>query len=124
MRKILKNANMEGEMMAVKKVKRYRATRTSPVIRKEMIICSALQLAARIGYNKVTLPLVSREAKVSHVLVLRYFKSIKKLQNEILKSAVDKKMHRIVAQGLAFHDPIILRTSKKIKKQAAESLPI
>lgn len=81
--KELKNENVSNSEHAVVK------TRIHPELRKDQILNVAVEIAKRIGYEKITREEIAVQAGVSMGSVTRYFGTMKKLRRTI-KRAVNQ----------------------------------
>lgn len=93
-------------------------------IRKDMVLCAALDLSLKVGYQKLIRDEVANAAGVSGALVNKYFGTIEKLKREVIRAAIQREIIEIVAQGLGMRDPDVLRAPEEIKQKAYAFLSI
>lgn len=87
-------------------------------IRKEMILCTAVEMSIKIGYQHLIRDEVAKEARVSGALINRYFVTIDDLKKEVLRVAIEKEIVEIVAQALGARDTEVLKISEELKQKA------
>ena len=93
-----------------------------PDVRSAEILATAVKLAKKEGFRKLTRAGIAQTAKVSTGLVSRYFGSMDKMKDEVMKVAVRERILPIVADGLADRHKVAVRAPEDLKRQAAESL--
>lgn len=91
-----------------------------PQIRKELLLCTAIDIAIRHGYQKLTRDKIAKEAEVSTGLINKYFGTIAKLKKAVLKAAIEREIIEIIAQGLGTREPMILKASSAVKQKALD----
>lgn len=96
--------------------------RLQPKERRKQLIASAVRLAERIGYDRITRNGVAEEAGVSTGLVTHYFRTMKQLQRATMREAVTVGNLSVVAQGLVAGDPQALKAPAELKQAAASRL--
>lgn len=69
--------------------------------RKTHILNTAIDLAEKLGYKRVTLSAVAAEGQASKREVVEYFKSNERLKNTIVRWGFRKQRISIVAQAVA-----------------------
>jgi AcrR family transcriptional regulator len=87
-------------------------------IRKDMVLCTAIEMALKVGYQHLIRDEVAKEAGISGSLVNKYFGTIEKLKKEVLRAAIEKGIIEIVAQGLGMRDPDAMKAPEEIKQKA------
>jgi AcrR family transcriptional regulator len=87
-------------------------------IRKEMILCTAIEMSLKVGYQHLIRDKVAKKAGISGALVNKYFGTIETLKKEVLRVAIEKGIIEIVAQGLGMRDPDALKAPEEIKQKA------
>ena len=85
-----------------------RATKTDPKIRKRRILDAALAVACKIGHKCLTRDKVAAAASVSGPLVAKYFTSMVKLRQTVLRTAIKHEIlpilaHCVADEELLFH---------------------
>lgn len=96
--------------------------RASPELRKESILRSAVHLAEKIGYSKVTAVGVGEEAGVSHGTVLHHFGTMVQLKNDIMRHAIKTSNMVIIAQGIVAKDKRAMKVDPQTKEEALKCL--
>ena len=94
--------------------------RETKEISKSNILSAAVELAKKVGYNRITREGVSKRANVSENLVSYYFNTMHQLRNKVMRYAVTNNVPEIVAQGLALKDKQVRKASPELKAQAVE----
>lgn len=96
-------------------------SRIHPELRRRQLLACAIELAKTHGYNRITRKQVAELAGVSEGNVARLY-TMPQLREEVLRHAIDHKMLKIVAQGLASCDPICDGIAASLKRQALAAL--
>lgn len=97
-------------------------TRADPELRKDSILNSAMILAEKIGYNRLTRAKVAEAAGVSESLVSKNFGTMDQLKNDIIRRAIKTENLKIIAQGLASNNRHTKRVSSDLKHRALACL--
>lgn len=97
-------------------------TRLNPHIRKTQLLEIAVDYAKKFGYTNVTPKLIADKAHVRATLVHNYFSTMRELRKLIMQTAIDRNILPIIAQGIAFKDPLALNVSAEIKQRAIQYL--
>jgi AcrR family transcriptional regulator len=92
--------------------------RKHKTVRKELILCAAIELALKVGYQHLIRDEVAKKAGVSGPLLNKHYGTIRELRQQVLKTAIEKGIIEIVAQGLGMRDPIALKATDEIKQKA------
>lgn len=117
MRLVSKSILKKGEKMSIK--------RKAPGDRREEIILTFIGIARIKGYQTVTREQVAASMGVSPALVTRYFnESMSELRETVMKECVERRVLRIIAQGLSVNDPTACEAPHEIKTKAANLLLI
>lgn len=99
-------------------------SRLTPRLRKQQLLDIGLLVASDIGYGHLSRVHVATRAKVSPCLINVYFKTIINFRKAILRHAIKRENHIVIAQGLIAHDPIALRVPPALRLKALhESMP-
>lgn len=95
-------------------------TRMTPADRKEQLLCVALRIAERVGYNKINRLMIVREMdnEVSDGLVSRYFGQRHSLRQAVLQAGIQRGNVTIAAQCIAQGDPLAKQIPKALRSQA------
>lgn len=96
--------------------------RLDPQFRKRQIFETALRLAEQEGYHKISRPAIAKAANVSTNLVTYYFKSVTKLQNELMRMAIERQIISIVADGIYLRHDSALNAPTPLKQKALDYL--
>lgn len=96
--------------------------RENPLVRKEEILHAAISLAIKIGYQRITRESVASSANTSCGLVTHYFTTIEDLKTEIMRTAIEREIFSIIAQGLSLGDIQTKRIKKELKIKALNFL--
>jgi AcrR family transcriptional regulator len=96
--------------------------RKVPAVRKEEILNAAIDLAMRIGYQKITREAVAKCANTSESLITQYFDSMQHLKRVIIRTAVDREVFSIIAQALSLNDSYIKNISPELKQRVLKYL--
>jgi AcrR family transcriptional regulator len=89
---------------------------------KELILSTALRLAAKKGFRDVTRQDIATAAKVATGSVSYHFDTMRKLQAAMVAQAIADSNLLVFAQALAAQHPLALKASPELKKAAARSL--
>lgn len=81
------------------------AKRIHPEARQDEILSAALDLAAQGHFQTVTREAVAEAADCSPGLVSRYFDTMEGLRDALVQAAVERRVLRVVAQGLVAQHP-------------------
>jgi len=93
-------------------------TRANPELRREHILSTAMILAQKGHYNKLTRDKVAEAAGVSMGLVSRYFGSMDQLKTAIMRRAVKQSLAVIVAHGIANGDEQAKKAPAELRAEA------
>jgi len=77
-----------------------------------------VELAEVSDYRMVQFGQIAQIAGVTRTLVQHYFKNRFTLQNVILKTAIQKKNLRVVAQGVIAGDPAVMDAPARLRQRA------
>lgn len=105
-----------------KLVKMSKKRATDPELRKDHILDTALKLAEKEGYSRMTLMQVAEAAGITHGTVLRYFGTVGQLRNAVMRKAVKTENLKIIAQGLSVQDPQARKADESVKEKALKCL--
>jgi hypothetical protein len=95
---------------------------TSPEQRRANLISLGLSYARETHYRTVPIKQICADEGVSHTLVFHYFAAAAAFHDAILKLAVESPDLRVLAQGLADHNPIAQAAPDALKRQALDTL--
>lgn len=94
----------------------------NPVIRREEILNAAIELANKIGYQNITRDAVASLAGISAGLIALYFNTMAQLKEAVMRTAIEKEILPIIAQGLGLGDPQAQEVNQDLKKRVVEFL--
>lgn len=97
-------------------------TRMNPSNRHIGLLDAALTVAAEYGFENLTLSRVAHCAGCSQPLVNHYYGTIDDLKAAVMRAAVRREDHKVLAQGIAAGHPVALEASKALKRRALNSL--
>lgn len=92
--------------------------REQPIVRKEEILNAAIDLASKIGYQSITRKKVAENADISLALINQYFSTMTQLKKAVMKTAIEREIVTIIAQGISLGDT----QTKTIKKELREKV--
>lgn len=90
--------------------------------RDNRILNAAMDLAKADGYQWITRDAVAALAGVSPATVSNVFGTMRDLKRAVLREAIARGEHRIVAQGLGDQHPIVMEAPEDVRKAAAATL--
>ena len=90
--------------------------------RADQILAAGVELASRVGYQRLTRGQVAEAAGCSVPLISVYFLSAELMREMILTEAVRTGCLPVIAEGLAVGDPIALAAPVEVQQRAALSL--
>lgn len=79
-------------------------TRTDPELRKDSVLNVAIELASIIGCHRLTRDEIALKAGISMGLVTNYFGTMKKLKRTVMRTALKRKIPKIIAFGIIEND--------------------
>ena len=103
---------------------RKRLSRLEPEVRREQILASAVSLARRKGYSKITRDGIAEAAKCSTGLVTSRFGTMTALRRDIMREAIRLEILEILAQGLASRDRHAMKAPQELKDKAVALLAL
>lgn len=103
-------------------MKLKRATRTHADCRKLQILETAIIVSMDVGLQNLTAEHIARKAKVTRSLINHHFHGIKNLKWLIVKTAIDRRILPIIAQGLLSKEPRFKNISPDLRDEALKSI--
>lgn len=97
-----------------------RVLRACASSRREAILRAAVGLSRRVGYLSVTRGAIAKAAGVSPALVTLRFEGMALLRADIMRYAVRESVLEVIAQGLAFGDPLAKAAPPELQRRAVE----
>lgn len=96
-------------------------TRMAPDERKAQLLDVAIQVAEKVGYNKLNRLMIVRalDGEVTDGLVNRYFGQRHSLRQAVLYAGIERGNLTILAQGLALGDSYARKAPAALRKAAA-----
>lgn len=95
-------------------------TRTTPDVRRDVIMRAAVATAEMIGYDKMTRDEIAEMAGCSPSLVSRYLGTMVQLRRDVMRYAVAREHLRIIAQGLIAKDKHALKAGVELRRAASK----
>lgn len=92
--------------------------RMQPVDRKAQILNAAVTLSIREGWGTITRDKVAASAGVSAGLVTKYFVSTDELRDCIMRTAIERELLTIIADGLALRNTVAMSAPANMRAQA------
>lgn len=89
---------------------------------KSTILDAAVSLASRVGYTNITRKAVAEKAGVANGTVSYHFVSMEKLENAVMKRAIETGLIAIIAQGLVAKHRAARLAPQELKDAAAKLL--
>jgi AcrR family transcriptional regulator len=89
---------------------------------KQHILDVAVTLSLRAGYHNLTRKAIADAAEVATGTVSYHFGAMEKLQNAVMREAVQKRYLLIVAQGLTNANWYAQHAPEELRKAAAKFL--
>lgn len=99
-----------------------KTNRANPDLRRTQILNVAIEVSKDVGYQNITRAQIAKLAGTSEGLVSRYFSTMTQLKRDIMRTAVKKGIHEIIAQGLASNDKQAKKADQEVKQKALEFL--
>ena len=93
-----------------------------PIHEREVLMSAALIVAARYGYQNMSRDQIADEAKCSTGLISKYFGTMPQLRRAVMRAAVVRGNHTVLAQGLAARDPNARAASTAAQLDALQEL--
>lgn len=95
--------------------------RMAPADRKAQLLDVAIQIAERVGYNKLNRLMIVKElgGEITDGLVSRYFGQRHSLRQAVLYAGIERGNLTILAQGLALGDTYARQAPASMRKAAA-----
>ncbi len=97
-------------------------TRMKPEARKDDILSAALVVACHSHYTKVTREQIAIKAGVSGPAVQYHFHTMTQLRKEMMRAAVKRECLPVILQGYIMSDPVALRASDDLLRQAVAAI--
>lgn len=94
--------------------------RLDPNERADMLLQTALELAARNGWRTLTHAAVAQAAGVSPGLVVARLGTKPQMLRDVMRAAVRQRVARVVAEGLALRDRQALKADAALRQLAAD----
>ena len=93
-----------------------------PIHERDALMAAALTVARREGYRQMSREAIATECKCSPALISKYFGTMPQLRRSVMRAAVVRGDHAVIAQGLAAGDPNAHEATAKAKRDALEGL--
>ena len=95
--------------------------RVNPDLMKDFILNCAIELSEKNDYKTLTRAIIADELCIAPTLITYYFNDINSLKNVIVETALKRKNLTIIAQALAFKDPVVENIPEKLKTNALKA---
>lgn len=89
---------------------------------KTRILRCALRLARKQGYTRITRDEVAAATQCGMGTVNHHFVDMQGLRLAVIRYAIEREDLRVLAQGLALHDPAALAAPEALRIAALKSL--
>jgi len=99
-----------------------KSERPGPETRRGQILHVATRLAIKYNYKNITRAQIANKIKVTETLISYYFNTMENLRRAIIQNAIENDILEIIAQGLAVHDPEVMKLPKEKKEKALKIL--
>lgn len=86
------------------------------------ILRAALEIAPRVGYNRMTRDEIARRAKVPPALVTYHLGTMPDLRRQVMREAIRVECLPVIAQGLAVRDRHALKAPDELRNKALQFL--
>lgn len=96
--------------------------RLNPDKRYKQLLKSAVSVAETSGFNDMTHQAVAVHAGVCKATVFKYFQTIFKLREEVMKVAITEELLPIIAAGVVARNETALSASDNLKEKALASV--
>jgi len=96
--------------------------RLSPEVRHGQILDAALNVAAKVGYQRMTRDQIAAAAGASPAAINQRFSTMTMLRRDVMRAAIARGVVAVVAQGLADGNAYAKKASTELKQQAAALL--
>lgn len=96
--------------------------RVSSELRRDHILDVAIELAKVKGYKNVPIVDIAEKAGISTTLILHHFNTLIQLRRAIIRTAVQREILEIIAQGLSIGDTHARKASSEVKLKAIQLL--
>lgn len=97
-------------------------TRLDPKVRTNQLLDSAIDLAQKRGYEKLTRDGLAAHAGVSQGLVGVHFGTMTQLRRAVVRRAIRDRLLDILAQALAANDPVAKKAPEELRRAAVATL--
>lgn len=96
--------------------------RMKPQARKDEILNAALAVAARLGFANVRVADIATQAGCGYGTVSYHFNTMTQMRRAMMRAAVDRKLLKIIAEGLVMRHPEAKKAPADIQQKAIASL--
>lgn len=83
--------------------------------RKKILLCTAIGLSIKLGYQNITRDQIAESAGVSNALINRYFGTMDKLKKQVVRTAIKQEVMEILEQALGMRDSQIAKIPDTLK---------
>jgi DNA-binding transcriptional regulator YbjK len=92
-------------------------SRVAPEFRRMALLESAVMVASRDGWQKMTRDAIAELSKVSPALVSYALGDMKNIKRIVIREAIKRGIVSIIAEGITYGDPEALTVPKKLRSK-------
>lgn len=96
--------------------------RLNPDERYKQLLESAVAIAEENGFNQMTHALVATKSSVSKATVFKYFETISKLRDEVMRVAISRELLPVIAAGVVSRNEVALVAPESLKEKSLASV--
>ncbi len=96
-------------------------TRMKPEARKDEILNAALVVATKLGFANVRVADIATQAGCGYGTVSYHFNTMTQMRRAMMRAAVERKILKIIAEGLVMRHPEAKKAPDDIQKKAIAS---
>lgn len=96
--------------------------RLKPEVRKEDILRTALPLAEKLGYTKVSRETITDSIGITGPALNYHFGTMTQFRRELLRYAIKNESLLVIAQALSSKVHCVQKAPKELQRRALESL--
>jgi len=89
---------------------------------RDTLMTAALLVAERDGYQRMSRDAIAQAANCSPTLISRYFGTMPSLRRDVIRAAIARGNHVVLAQGLAARDTHAAKAGPLLKAAALKAL--
>lgn len=96
--------------------------RLDSATRRAQILTTALTLAERTHYLRLTRDQIARTLGISGPAVQYHFYTMRNLRDEVMRAAINREHFTVLAQGILAHDDVAQEAPPKLRRMALLSV--